>query len=112
MLTGSIGMLPSASLDGHGKGMYEPIHGSAPDIAGKGVANPTAMMLSAAMMLDWLGERHDVAAARIAATSLENAVFAAFAEGAVRPIEFGGADGTRVITEAVIERIASPVATG
>jgi len=51
MLTGSIGMLPSASLNAEGKGMYEPIHGSAPDIAGKGIANPLATILSAAMML-------------------------------------------------------------
>ncbi len=51
MLTGSIGMLPSAALDEKGKGLYEPIHGSAPDIAGKGVANPLATLLSAAMML-------------------------------------------------------------
>jgi 3-isopropylmalate dehydrogenase len=51
MLTGSIGMLPSASLDANNKGMYEPIHGSAPDIAGQGVANPLATILSAAMML-------------------------------------------------------------
>jgi 3-isopropylmalate dehydrogenase len=51
MLTGSIGMLPSASLDANGKGMYEPIHGSAPDIAGKNVANPLATLLSVAMML-------------------------------------------------------------
>jgi len=51
MLTGSIGMLPSASLDINGKGMYEPCHGSAPDIAGQGIANPLAMILSASMML-------------------------------------------------------------
>jgi 3-isopropylmalate dehydrogenase len=51
MLTGSIGMLPSASLDQNSKGMYEPIHGSAPDIAGQGVANPLATILSVAMML-------------------------------------------------------------
>jgi 3-isopropylmalate dehydrogenase len=51
MLTGSIGMLPSASLDVNGKGMYEPVHGSAPDIAGQGVANPLATILSVAMML-------------------------------------------------------------
>ena len=51
MLTGSIGMLPSASLDANGKGMYEPIHGSAPDITGKGIANPLATILSVAMML-------------------------------------------------------------
>lgn len=51
MLTGSIGMLPSASLNAHGQGLYEPSHGSAPDIAGKGIANPLATILSAAMML-------------------------------------------------------------
>jgi len=51
MLTGSIGMLPSASLDADNKGLYEPSHGSAPDIAGKGVANPLATILSAAMMM-------------------------------------------------------------
>ena len=57
MLTGSIGMLPSASLDAHNKGMYEPIHGSAPDIAGKNIANPIATILSVAMMLRYtLGE--------------------------------------------------------
>ncbi|MGB0721074.1 MAG: 3-isopropylmalate dehydrogenase [Gammaproteobacteria bacterium] len=57
MLTGSIGMLPSASLDAQGKGMYEPIHGSAPDIAGQGLANPLATILSVAMMLRYsLGE--------------------------------------------------------
>jgi len=51
MLTGSIGMLPSASLDAAGKGLYEPSHGSAPDIAGKNLANPLATILSSAMML-------------------------------------------------------------
>jgi 3-isopropylmalate dehydrogenase len=57
MLTGSIGMLPSASLDAGQKGMYEPIHGSAPDIAGKDIANPIATILSVAMMLRYtLGE--------------------------------------------------------
>ena len=68
MLTGSIGMLPSASLDINGKGMYEPIHGSAPDIAGQGIANPLETILSAAMMLRYtfnLG---------VAAGSIEQAV--------------------------------------
>ena len=66
MLTGSIGMLPSASLDANGKGLYEPIHGSAPDIAGKDLANPLATILSAAMMLRYsLGQ--DEAAGRIEA---------------------------------------------
>ena len=66
MLTGSIGMLPSASLDAAGKGLYEPIHGSAPDIAGKGVANPLATILSAAMMLRY-SLRQPQAAARVEA---------------------------------------------
>jgi len=61
MLTGSIGMLPSASLDANGKGLYEPIHGSAPDIAGKGVANPLATILSAAMMFKYTFGRADLA---------------------------------------------------
>jgi 3-isopropylmalate dehydrogenase len=68
MLTGSIGMLPSASLDVDNKGMYEPCHGSAPDIAGQGIANPLATILSAAMMLRYsLGEN-------IAADAIEKAV--------------------------------------
>jgi len=66
MLTGSIGMLPSAALDANGKGLYEPIHGSAPDIAGKGVANPLATILSAAMMLRF-SLRREKAAARVEA---------------------------------------------
>ena len=71
MLTGSIGMLPSASLDQNGKGMYEPIHGSAPDIAGKGVANPLATILSVAMLLRYsldepaLAERVEQAVNRV-----------------------------------------------
>lgn len=61
VLTGSLGMLPSASLRTDGVGMYEPVHGSAPDIAGKGIANPLGMILSAALMLrfslDWKRKR-------------------------------------------------------
>ncbi len=75
MLTGSIGMLPSASLDEHGKGLYEPIHGSAPDIAGKGVANPLAQILSMAMMF-----RHTFALAGVA-DRIETAVRKALASG-------------------------------
>jgi 3-isopropylmalate dehydrogenase len=66
MLTGSIGMLPSASLDSENKGLYEPSHGSAPDIAGKGVANPLATILSVAMMLRYSLQQAE-AAARIEA---------------------------------------------
>jgi 3-isopropylmalate dehydrogenase len=75
MLTGSIGMLPSASLDANGKGLYEPIHGSAPDIAGKGLANPLAMILSMAMMFRYTVGKADVAA------RIEKAVRAALASG-------------------------------
>jgi len=60
MLTGSIGMLPSASLDANGKGLYEPIHGSAPDIAGKGIANPLAQILSMGMMFKYTFGRADL----------------------------------------------------
>jgi len=75
MLTGSIGMLPSASLDANNKGLYEPIHGSAPDIAGKGVANPLATILSAAMMLRYsLGQAE-------AADRVERAVQQVLAQG-------------------------------
>ena len=62
MLTGSIGMLPSASLDANGKGLYEPVHGSAPDIAGKGLANPLATILSVAMMLRYSLQQAELAA--------------------------------------------------
>jgi len=61
MLTGSIGMLPSASLDANNKGLYEPCHGSAPDIAGKDIANPLATILSVAMMLRYTFAREDIA---------------------------------------------------
>lgn len=61
MLTGSIGMLPSASMDANGKGLYEPVHGSAPDIAGQGVANPLAAILSVAMMLRYTLKRPELA---------------------------------------------------
>lgn len=61
MLTGSIGMLPSASMDRNGKGLYEPVHGSAPDIAGQGLANPLAAILSVAMMLRYTLKRGDLA---------------------------------------------------
>jgi 3-isopropylmalate dehydrogenase len=75
MLTGSIGMLPSASLDANGKGLYEPIHGSAPDIAGRGVANPLAQILSMAMMFRYTFGLPDVAA------RIEGAVRKALASG-------------------------------
>ncbi len=83
MLTGSIGMLPSASLNEKGQGLYEPSHGSAPDIAGKGVANPLATILSAAMMLRYslqrpqLADRIDAAVRAVLAQGLRTADIAA-----------------------------------
>src|SRR5207244_633052 len=75
MLTGSIGMLPSASLNSSGKGLYEPSHGSAPDIAGKGIANPLATILSVAMMLRYSLDQPE------AADRIESAVQSVLAAG-------------------------------
>ena len=95
MCVGSIGLLPSASLDRTGKGLYEPIHGSAPDIAGQGKANPCAAILSAAMML-----RHSLALPE-AADRIEAAVAAALASGR-RTADLGGGCSTRAMGEAVL----------
>jgi len=92
MLTGSIGMLPSASLDARGKGLYEPIHGSAPDIAGKGVANPLATILSAAMMLRYSLRQPQ------AATRVEEAVSKVL-EAGLRTADIHSAGTRKVGTE-------------
>jgi 3-isopropylmalate dehydrogenase len=95
MCAGSIGMLPSASLDAAKKGLYEPIHGSAPDIAGQGKANPLATILSAAMMLRYsfgLGEQAD---------RIEQAVAKALSKGA-RTADLGGALSTQEMGDAVL----------
>ena len=105
MITGSIGMLPSASLGAPGTpGMYEPVHGSAPDIAGTGKANPLATILSSAMLLRWsLGEE-------IAADNIERAVRKTLADG-FRTVDIAGKDecvtvlDTVQITQKVLERI-------
>jgi 3-isopropylmalate dehydrogenase len=98
-LTGSIGMLPSASLGDPGQpGLFEPVHGSAPDIAGTGVANPMAMFLSAAMML-----RHTFSLESEAA-AIESAVDRALAAG-LRTRDLGGSAGTREATQAVLSNL-------
>ena len=105
-LIGGMGVAPSGDIsDRHA--MFQPCHGTAPDIAGTGKANPTAMFLSAAMMLDWLGERHRSNSLAEAARILEQAVRNTFQDGAVRLFEFGGSDGTASITRAVLARIGS-----
>ncbi|MFO7553219.1 MAG: 3-isopropylmalate dehydrogenase [Haliea sp.] len=91
MLTGSIGMLPSASLDKNGRGMYEPCHGSAPDIAGQGKANPLATILSVAMMLRY------TLAAPAAAAAIEDAVSAVLDQG-LRTADIHGEGMTPVST--------------
>jgi 3-isopropylmalate dehydrogenase len=108
MLTGSIGMLPSASLDKHNKGLYEPSHGSAPDIAGKGVANPLATILSLAMMLRYSLNQPD-AAARV--EQAVQAVLSAglrtgdiYSEGTTRV-------GTREMGDAVVAAITKKAIT-
>ena len=103
-IVGSMGLAPCAEL-GDRNGLFQPAHGSAPDIAGQGIANPTAMILSAAMMLDWLAGQHDVPQCAEAAALIEAAVTQGFTDGAIRPSEFGGNTGTVEIGEAVIARI-------
>ena len=107
MLTGSIGMLPSASLDVNNKGLYEPSHGSAPDIAGKGVANPLATILSTAMMLRYSLNQPQ------AADRIESAVSAVLTSGLRTPdIWSAGTNkvGTREMGDAVVAAISHPAA--
>ena len=98
MITGSIGMLPSASLGGDGPGLFEPVHGSAPDIAGQGIANPLAMFLSVALML-----RHGLRLEAQAA-AVESAVDRALDDG-LRTRDLGGEAGTAQATAAVLAHL-------
>jgi 3-isopropylmalate dehydrogenase len=98
MLTGSIGLLPSASLGSEGPGVFEPVHGSAPDIAGQGIANPLAMILSAAMLL-----RHGLARDEDA-TRIESAVDRAL-EAGLRTSDLGGTATTTEATRAVLKEL-------
>jgi tartrate dehydrogenase len=101
ILTGSIGLAASANLDPLRRypSMFEPVHGSAPDIAGKGIVNPLAAILSAGMMLEHLGEP-------VAAQAIERAVAAVLAEGKTLPPDLGGTSGTSDVTEAVLRHLA------
>lgn len=105
MLTGSIGMLPSASLDAKGKGLYEPIHGSAPDIAGKGAANPLATILSAAMLL-----RHSLNAPEHAAR-IEQAVSRVLDQG-LRTLDIMAEGMTPVGTQAMGDAVVAAMVGG
>lgn len=103
-LIGGMGVAPSADL-GLKHGVFQPCHGTAPDIAGQGIANPTAMLLSAALMLDWLGEAHDHLMCREAGQILESAVKQGYALGRIKSAEFFGSDGTESIAATVKELI-------
>jgi 3-isopropylmalate dehydrogenase len=98
VLAGSMGMLPSASLGESGVGLYEPIHGSAPDIAGKGIANPVGTILSTAMML-----RHSFKL-EAEAESIEKAVEQTITDGA-RTVDLGGKLTTRQMTDEILKRL-------
>ena len=104
-LMGGMGVAPSADI-GERHAVFQPCHGTAPDIAGTGKANPTAMVLSAAMMLDWLGDRFDEPAFRESAALLEGAVRRAFAPGDLQPYEMGGTSGLADITGRIKEGLA------
>ena len=108
-LIGGMGMAPSADI-GDRHAIFQPCHGTGPDIAGRGLANPTAMLLSGAMMLDWLGDRHDNAGCKKAAVLLDRAVAEAFAPGDLVSSENGGTAGTATITARVRAALEQQVA--
>lgn len=101
-LVGGMGMAPCGEIGEH-HALFQPAHGSAPDIMGQDKANPTAMLLSASMMLDWLGERHDVQACRDASMKLDETIEQGFRTEALSPMEQGGHQGTKAMGQALIE---------
>jgi 3-isopropylmalate dehydrogenase len=100
-LIGGLGMAPSADI-GDKYAVFQPCHGTAPDIMGQGKANPTGMILSTAMMLDWLAEKHGLESAAEASETIGRAVDQIYAGGGIKPMEFGGSNGTADITKAVL----------
>ncbi len=103
-IIGGMGMASCAEL-GDEHGLFQPAHGTAPDIAGKDMANPIAIFLSAALMLDWLGQRHGVQALEDAAGIIEKAVEAGFSQRKIQPVEFGGSHGTKKVTRTILDLI-------
>jgi 3-isopropylmalate dehydrogenase len=102
-LCGGMGFAPSADV-GDRHAVFQPCHGTAPDIAGQGKANPIAAILSGAMMVEWLGSRHGSEEAVRAGRLVRDAVDAAL-KGGVRPFEVGGGDGTGAIARAVLDNL-------
>ena len=99
-VSGGLGLAPSADLS-ETVGMFQPSHGTAPDIAGQGLANPVAAILSAALLLEWLAMRHDDARCRIAGAAIEAAVGIVLATGP-RTQDVGGRAGTQTVTDAIV----------
>jgi len=108
-LIGGMGFAPSADI-GDRHAVFQPSHGTAPDIAGQGVANPTAMILSVGMMLEWLGDTRDSGAARDAGAAIERAVDRAFGELGLRTYDIGGSSGTREVGDLIAEQISDGTA--
>lgn len=104
-LMGGLGLAPSADI-GDKTAVFQPCHGSAPDIAGRGLANPVAMILSAAMMLEWLGQRHSVTEMVADADRIRFAVASALCESANLTRDLGGTAGTDAVADALLERLA------
>jgi 3-isopropylmalate dehydrogenase len=100
-LMGGLGVAPSADL-GDRHAVFQPCHGTAPDIAGQGIANPVATVLSGVMLLDYLADRHQDAAPRAAARHIEAAVAAALVGGTGRTVDIGGQASTREATQAIV----------
>lgn len=103
-LIGGLGMAPSADI-GDDAAVFQPCHGTAPDIAGQGKANPIAMFLSAAMMLEWLGRKHGSDGPVKAGALIRAAVERALGADAILPMEQGGSAGTQAITDAVVRNV-------
>ena len=106
-LVGGMGMAACAEI-GDAHALFQPAHGSAPDIIGLDRANPLAAILSGALMLDYLGERHEDEACAAAGRLVERSVEAGFAAGRLRPMEFGGDMGTRAVTAELIDILTDP----
>jgi 3-isopropylmalate dehydrogenase len=103
-ITGSLGVLPSSNL-GHDFAMFEPVHGAAFDITGKGIANPTAILLSCSMMLNWLGEKYSIEDAKQSARELENSVLKTYEETNIRTPDLNGKNTTNEFIKEIISRL-------
>jgi 3-isopropylmalate dehydrogenase len=104
-LVGGMGMAPSADI-GDRHAVFQPAHGTAPDIAGQGIANPMAAILSAALLLDWLGRRHQNPALTEAAAKIEAAVSRVLTDGKTVPVDQGGSATTSQVGDAIVRALS------